>query len=779
MFPFRKKVGSVDPRPVTPPSALDRALERLIDLKLRVSITEAGGSMQFGYNVPSGGDQVTQMVRIFLELRPRTVVLLYDTINAYSSLGGAAVVEAFEAQPRLRCLLPYVRRMLALDSLVKPTVSYYGAGRGNGVAATMELPKEDGLGQGKVSSTTLWNVTAHHALKKLREKIKDEGLSPAFIDDLTELLAADKALAMFDETKTAMHTVGGEFNMKKMVVRIPAATNAAEIAENAALMQGFLHRGVPRENIITETSPAAERGFELLGVPHGSEEYKTAILAEKVAEVESDGALLSAMGVSHPAEALELLVSSLSKRLGFAARQCNPTSRAVKALAIADKLQLAVVEGICGSGRLRLEGVAAAAEWMAEAAAAAGQPGAQAAGAGRLEPHSLSPFAVVIAGLATRHGGAGLRPLAGLAESGVLHLAMLSASLPKLLDRLDRQDEGAAAIALAGEIRKVETSTLPWAAQAREAYKNVVAAVQPLSPADVALLKELMPTKRQVGLGKKVELPSLLVLVTAGLEKGQHMLSHAVSERELLAAYKTYTDTEHRVMLRTGSAMGATAWLRPLVAGLTDDHRMSRARMPPHLFRMALRAMLGMEPVPGIAAMLLGSEGSCPSCGCAMHGHALSEWAITQHLVACGSGGWWQRIANSFTAAIADCYHDVGVLGACETMGLSATSGHRPGDFVSGFIAIPTQFNMGGNERHAVDTTVQYLTPTAVAELMTGHQQKGVNAAEVVKRTRLNREVENEGGAHRSAGGLSVCAGGYVGSGCVRTAAGKAAGVAG
>ena len=109
-------------------------------------------------------------------------------------------------------------------------------------------------------------------------------------------------------------------------------------------------------------------------------------------------------------------------------------------------------------------------------------------------------------------------------------------------------------------------------------------------------------------------------------------------------------------MLRTGSAMGATAWLRPLVAGLTDDHRMSRARMPPHLFRMALRAMLGMEPVPGIAAMLLGSEGSCPSCGCAMHGHALSEWAITQHLVACGSGGWWQRIANSFTAAIADCY---------------------------------------------------------------------------------------------------------------------------
>ena len=87
-------------------------------------------------------------------------------------------------------------------------------------------------------------------------------------------------------------------------------------------------------------------------------------------------------------------------------------------------------------------------------------------------------------------------------------------------------------------------------------------------------------------------------------------------------------------------------------------------------------------------------------------------------------------------------YHDVGVLGACETMGLSANSGHRPGDFVSGFIAIPTQFNMGGNERHAVDTTVQYLTPTAVAELMTGHQQKGVNAAEVVKRTRLNREVE-------------------------------------
>jgi hypothetical protein len=79
--------------------------------------------------------------------------------------------------------------------------------------------------------------------------------------------------------------------------------------------------------------------------------------------------------------------------------------------------------------------------------------------------------------------------------------------------------------------------------------------------------------------------------------------------------------------------------------------------------------------------------------------------------------------------------------GVCEKTGLSENSAHRPGDFTSDQIAIPTQFNCGGNERQAVDTTVQYATLSWVQKALTGHQQKGANAAEAKKLTKLNREI--------------------------------------
>jgi len=46
----------------------------------------------------------------------------------------------------------------------------------------------------------------------------------------------------------------------------------------------------------------------------------------------------------------------------------------------------------------------------------------------------------------------------------------------------------------------------------------------------------------------------------------------------------------------------------------------------------------------------------CPSCGAGLHSPLLDEWAATQHLISCGDGGWWQRIANGITWALAMCY---------------------------------------------------------------------------------------------------------------------------
>ena len=70
VLPFRKESNSDDPRPVTPPSGLNRGVERVIDAKFSAQFLEAGGSMQFGYRARSGTEQVVQLVRIATRATP-------------------------------------------------------------------------------------------------------------------------------------------------------------------------------------------------------------------------------------------------------------------------------------------------------------------------------------------------------------------------------------------------------------------------------------------------------------------------------------------------------------------------------------------------------------------------------------------------------------------------------------------------------------------------------------------------------------------------------------
>ena len=585
----------------------------------------------------------------------------------------------------------------------------------------MELKKLDGLGQGKVSSTALWNVGAKYALRNVRRDMKDIGIDCAFIDDLTQLLEVQHAVTTYDATQAAMVAAGALPNMKKVTVFLPLATNDNQRENNRRLRRDFLARGVLPANILTEHDEAVEQqGFELLGVPHGSDAFKSQFMAELAAKVESDGEKVSSLALNSPAEAVALLVMSLSKRLGFAARQCTPTSNAVKALATAHKHSLAVVAHICGSNKFE---------------PATGEISEDA------DTHPLPPFAAEVCGLARRHGGLALQPLDGLAKAGVLHLAVLAGALPKLLARLRMPDSGQASDALADEIEDAENSHLPWAAEARDAYASVKAMLAPLSPADAKLLKELAPGDKKAGTA--VVLPSLQELVTtgSGLKKFQMQMSHAFSERDLLRLYKTYVDEKHRFMLRTGSAEGATGFLQPATTGLGDDYCAASGRMKPHIFRMALRGFLCMEHIPGLFAMLVAEKCCCPSCGRALHTEGLDEWVVAQHLIACCRGGWWNRIAKCVTWAVSESYKDVGVQGKTEVMGLSEISSHRPGDFVSDAMNTPMFEDAGGYEKHAVDTTVSYTTATAVTDGQTGHQQKTVNQAERNKVSKLKREV--------------------------------------
>ena len=148
------------------------------------------------------------------------LILLFDARTAYTMCNNAATLDALAAHPKLKALVPYFARCFGAvgngsDRWGTPRILNYGAGRrAYGDTPTLDLPKVDGLGQGLVSSTANYNITAAAALKDVRNKYAASAIIPAFIDDLTAVVAPEATVALFDDTQKALKdNMGGELNL--------------------------------------------------------------------------------------------------------------------------------------------------------------------------------------------------------------------------------------------------------------------------------------------------------------------------------------------------------------------------------------------------------------------------------------------------------------------------------------------------------------------------------------------------------------------------------------
>ncbi len=73
--------------------------------------------------------------------------------------------------------------------------------------------------------------------------------------------------------------------------------------------------------------------------------------------------------------------------------------------------------------------------------------------------------------------------------------------------------------------------------------------------------------------------------------------------------------------------------------------------MQPHVYRMSLRYIMGMEPLPGTAAAIIAGGGTtCPSCKTCLVGYDIEF--LTNHLLSCAVGGCTQRTALAITQAV-------------------------------------------------------------------------------------------------------------------------------
>jgi hypothetical protein len=320
----------------------------------------------------------------------------------------------------------------------------------------------------------------------------------------------------------------------------------------------------------------------------------------------------------------------------------------------------------------------------------------------------LPHFARALAAMAPSWGGLNIRPLRRLAETGILHLASLNQSLPRLLKRLDDPSAGAAAAAIVAEIRAVQTSSKPWAVAARAAYARLRAALaSPMPTADTAALKPLLEGVENIG--KAVDIPPLASLVTEVNPGFQQRCSQGLWQRDF-ALLINRADVYQKFLLRSGCDSGATAHLQPInLDPFAPSHKQAADRMQAHIFRMSLRYVLALEPISGYHATLLATGGKCPSCCQSLVGYD-THW-VTNHTVSCGVGGWTQRTALALTGAICRNFTDVGVATQRETAGLSQISAHRPGDAVTESMSAPASFDAGGQLRYRVGPPARRQEP--------------------------------------------------------------------
>ena len=354
---------------------------------------------------------------------------------------------------------------------------------------------------------------------------------------------------------------------------------------------------------------------------------------------------------------------------------------------------------------------------------------------------ALPDDAAAMARLGEACGGLGLRPLKRLAELGVLHLATLTNALPRLLERLKRPGAGRMAQAIVKEVESVDTSTLPWAVQARTSYARATAFLGTSLPAqDRKVLKELLPEVEKPG--EAATLPPLRTLVAETHASLQYDASQAVWHRDLLSLHRG-AEPLMRAMLRSSCSPGAAGFLAPPnLNPFKPSHEAAADRMQPHIWRMALRYWLFMEPVPGVAAEIARTGGVCPGkCGNSLEG--ASPLAVTNHMVSCPCGGGTQRTAKDVTIAVQRCCADVGVGSEREMGGLSSISAHRPGDAVTEPMPVPWGYDHGGHHRLAIDTTVEYLSPSNLSRAASENTppMTGVYDAEVAKFKQLENEV--------------------------------------
>jgi hypothetical protein len=262
-----------DVRPICVGQMLRRLTGRAAMIQLRKEVEEELAPLQLGISVSCGVEVVCRAEQAWLEMHPDHVMLFVDVRNAFNEVSRAAVFEALNESPGLRCLLPMFRAFYEETGTL-----WYDMGAELGAQA---VESAEGTQQGDPGSGLAFALAIQGPLRRAAAAIgqtasPQTGLCVAIADDMRIAGPPDLVAAVFAQLEADLRASAG---LTVNRVKTVGLSVASRILSPPA--------GV---RVVDAATPPAERGVISLGIPQGHPDYVRA----KVAEVFIQHAILPA-----------------------------------------------------------------------------------------------------------------------------------------------------------------------------------------------------------------------------------------------------------------------------------------------------------------------------------------------------------------------------------------------------------------------------------------------------------------------------------------------------
>ena len=255
MTGLRKKDGGV--RGIATGTVFRRLVAKTLAKQFMKDVEQACSPFQFALSTRAGVDCVGHAVRVATDADHTATVLSVDGIGAFDHVFRASMLQKLLEVPRLRRLLPFVRK-----SYNAPSCYSWADSEGR----VHQIWQHEGGEQGDPLMPLLFSLAIHNALEEVRGQMQEGELLFAFLDDIYIVSSPVRTRAIYDLLQDHLHRMAG-------------------IQLHEGKTRVWNRAGVCPPNVADLGDEVwSPRGVKILGTPVGSPEFIHALTMERLEE---------------------------------------------------------------------------------------------------------------------------------------------------------------------------------------------------------------------------------------------------------------------------------------------------------------------------------------------------------------------------------------------------------------------------------------------------------------------------------------------------------------